>query len=95
MTKNEIKDMMKKDGQNLRTAKIELKEVQRGNDTSISEWKKMDEVQMMKWHNRHKHIAYSMLKGRPLEEIENYCREDNKPNLDLVEKYKAEWVDNA
>ena len=40
---------------------------------------------------RHCHIAYSMMRGRSYEEIENKCREDNKPDMDLVKRIIDEY----
>jgi hypothetical protein len=35
---------------------------------------------------RHLHIAYSLLKGKTMKEIENTVRVDNEPNLELIER---------
>jgi len=40
---------------------------------------------------RHKHLAYCMMRGRTYEEIENKCREDNKPNMDIVKEIMDEY----
>jgi len=36
----------------------------------------------LRYQYRHHHIAYSLLRGRTMEQIERTCREDNKPNED-------------
>jgi hypothetical protein len=36
---------------------------------------------------RHKHIAYSMMKGHTYEQIEPKCRADNKPDQDLIQEF--------
>lgn len=38
------------------------------------------------WLCRHKHIAYSLLKGNIYEQIEPKCREDNKPDQNLIQE---------
>ena len=43
---------------------------------------------------RHRHIAYCLLRGRGYEQIERSCRDDNKPNFKLVEKYKEEFFND-
>ena len=40
---------------------------------------------------RHKHIAYSMLKGKEYEQIEPYVRPGNEPSMKLVEQYMEEY----
>lgn len=40
---------------------------------------------------RHRHIAYSMLRGRTYDQIESKCREDNKPNMDLIKELMDEY----
>jgi hypothetical protein len=87
MKKTELKDMMKKEAKELREMKIELKEAQRAGRPS-----NMYGVQLAQWDYRHKHIAYCLLKGRQLNEIEQKNREGNEPNLDLVDKYKRQFI---
>jgi len=40
---------------------------------------------------RHKHIAYSLMRGRTYEQIESKCREDNKPDQDLIRRIIDEY----
>ncbi len=42
---------------------------------------------------RHMHIAYCLLRGRTLEQIEGKTREDNKPNMKKVEDVMREHRD--
>jgi hypothetical protein len=37
-------------------------------------------------HCRHKHIAYSMMRGRSYEQIEPKCREGNEPDQNLIQE---------
>jgi len=41
---------------------------------------------------RHKHIAASLLRGRTYEQIEPKCRENNKPNMDLIKEIMDEYT---
>jgi len=86
----EIKEDLKKEAKEIRTLRHDCKNTQRG----IREGKSVyqDEVVIASWKWRHKHLAYCMLKGRSYEEIERKCREDNKPNFRMVEKYKEEFL---
>ena len=80
--------MLKKEAKEIRIAKIELKETQRSGGYG-NQWglvcKRQD------W--RHKFIAYCMIRGRSLEQIERYCHEDNKPNMVKVERLIKEFSD--
>jgi len=40
---------------------------------------------------RHKHIAYSMMRGRTYEQIEAKCREGNSPDMDLIQRIIGEY----
>ena len=40
---------------------------------------------------RHKHIAYSMMRGRTYEQIEAKCRKDNRPDMDLIQRIIGEY----
>ena len=42
---------------------------------------------------RHKHIAYCLLRGRTIEQIENKNREGNGPNMTFVNKIMKEAQD--
>lgn len=90
-----VKEELKVEAKELSTSKINVKNSQRSGDWSGScgQWT----LQKMRREWRHKFIAYCLLKGRTLEEIEGKCREDNQPDMDLVERYKREFCgdDNA
>ncbi len=40
---------------------------------------------------RHKHIAYCLLRGRSIEQIEQSNRPDNKPCQYLIERYMEQY----
>ena len=81
---SEIKVELKQEALLIRKQKLEYKDYQRGNGNAP--WSKAGYVSSWNW--RHKHIAYCLLRGRTYEQIEGKCREDNKPNMLLVEKYR-------
>jgi len=41
---------------------------------------------------RHKHIAYSLIRGRSYGQIEKKCRENNKPDFSLVDTIIKEYT---
>jgi hypothetical protein len=87
-----VKEELKAKAKKLSALKIEIKETMRsGKYAGRLQGNLIDDV--CEW--RHKHIAYCMLKGRTLDEIESNCREDNKPNLSVVQMHIAEWTRNA
>ena len=80
-----IKEELKVEAKVLTNLKAEIKEKQRSGKAAGSlQWKLLD----LKYQWRHKHIAYCLIKGRSLEEIEGKCNEGNEPNLTLVATYK-------
>ena len=44
---------------------------------------------------RHRHIAYCLLRGRKMQEIEQKTREDNKPNMNYVNNLIAKIKEEA
>ena len=46
-------------------------------------------LRKLQWEYRHKHIAYCLLRGRTIDEIEQKTRDDNKRNDELVAKRLA------
>ena len=68
----------------LRADKTEIKKTQKENGSgsaAILQWKLLG----AKYSYRHRHIAYSMLKGKTYEQIEPKCRENNKPNQEHIQ----------
>lgn len=45
-----------------------------------------------KHHFRHMHIAYCLLRGKTMKQIENKVREGNEPNKKLIDKYVEEYM---
>jgi len=87
-----VKEELKAKAKKLSALKIEIKETMRsGKYAGRLQSALIDDV--CEW--RHKHIAYCMIKGRTLEEIESNCHDDNKPNLDVVQMYINKWTANA
>lgn len=80
---------------------IDLKENKNGhrNSQRQGDWVAADthlcEVFSLKKEYRHKHIAYSIMRGRKYEEIERTCRDDNKPDFDYVDKIMAAYAEEA
>jgi hypothetical protein len=42
---------------------------------------------------RHRHIAYCLLRGRTLQQIENKNHQNNEPKAKLLDKYKLEYAE--
>jgi hypothetical protein len=42
---------------------------------------------------RHRHIAYCLLRGRTMQQIENKNHQNNEPKAKLIEKYKLEYAE--
>lgn len=42
----------------------------------------------LRYEARHHHIAYCLLRGRSMEEIESKTREDNAPNASYIDEIK-------
>lgn len=79
--KQELKDLAKK----IRAIKQTRKQSSENYDPGAN-WKAY--VEGRKY--RHEHIAYCLVRGRTYEQIEQKVREDNKPNMDIVNKlYEA------
>lgn len=43
----------------------------------------------LRYEARHHHIAYCLLRGRTMEQIEPKTREDNKPHTSYIDEIKA------
>lgn len=86
----EIKTMLKSEAKELRTLKFTCREAQRNH---TFDWQLDRKLRKTRNEWRHKHIAFCLLKGRTIDEIEQYCSEDNKRDDALIEKYKKEFDD--
>jgi hypothetical protein len=90
---NTIKENQKKLAKELRTTKNLFKKMQKDGNTNCSEfWNVDNKKDKLKIEFRHRHIAYCILRGRTIEEIERKTREDNKHNQRLVEQYINEYT---
>jgi len=90
---NTIKENQKKLAKELRTTKNLFKKMQKDGNTNCSEfWNVDSKKDKLKIEFRHRHIAYCLLRGRTIEEIERKTREDNKHNQRLVEQYINEYT---
>ncbi len=80
-----VKNALKVEAAELRELKVQIKNKQRSFNYAGNEQAQL-ETKRYQW--RHKFIAYCELMGRSYEEIETNCREDNAPNMDMVERIK-------
>lgn len=87
--KIQIKEELKQLAKDLRIQKNLFKSKQREGTVG---WSDLRETHQMKNEYRHKHIARCLLRGTPYELIEAKVREGNKPDMDLVEKFKEEYL---
>lgn len=76
-----LKSELKLEAAELRKTKNDTKELQRKNEIAGNLQYK---IIKLKRRYRHRHIAYSMMKGRKYKEIERKCRKDNKPDHNLI-----------
>lgn len=78
----ELKEELKELAVQIRKEKAECKEYQKGHGG-----KSYFEFRVTANTYRHKHIAYCLLRGRTMEQIESKNRENNKPNAYEIDKY--------
>jgi len=91
--KKTVKEDQKKLAKELRTTKSLFKSMQKNGNANCREFWDVDiKKDKLKKEFRHKHIAYCILRGRTIEEIERTVREDNKHNPRLVEEYIKEFT---
>lgn len=86
--KFQIKEELKQLAKDLRIQKKLFKSKQRNGEDIYPD---LHKKYLMRWEYRHRHIACSLLRGTLYECIESRVREDNKPDMNLVEKYKQEY----
>lgn len=81
---SKIKTELKTEAIALSTNKRLVRQMQRESKYAGNlQWKVLKDQR--EW--RHKHIAYCLLKGRSLNEIETTVSENNKPNEERIQKY--------
>ena len=69
----------------LRGAKKEIKTIQK-EEGSGSAYLQQYKILGKKFDYRHKHIAYSMMRGKTYEQIERKCAKGNEPNQKLIQE---------
>ena len=85
----ELKNILKDEAAKLRELKASIKTTQKaGGIAGGMQW---DLQKGRAWY-RHRHIAYSLLKGKTYDQIENNCREGNEPDWSLIEEIKNEYA---
>jgi len=80
--KNELKSL----ASNIKETKKSRKEPR-----TESLWKIQSRIDSSKYEFRHKHIAYCLLRGRTMEQIEK-PRSDNYPNQYEIDKYMEQFA---
>ena len=81
-----MKEWLKAEGPNIRKTKLEFKEKQR---TGKDVYKDHSNLWEMRNSYRHRHIAYSELRGRERDQIEKPA-DDNLPNEKRISEIKEE-----
>lgn len=71
--------------------RLKIKEIHKDLVQEIRK-RKFDCHHAYSWEFRHRHIAYCLLRGRTMEQIERKTREDNHPSERLIDKYKEEYT---
>jgi len=84
----DLKSELKIKAVEIRKNKIQIKELQK--NRSYAGNLQYSHIHLKRDY-RHKHIAYCMLRGRTYEQIEQKCRENNKPNMDIVKEIMDEY----
>ena len=82
--KNELKSLAK----SIKETKLSRKEPNRNGE---SLWKIQSRCDSLSYDFRHKHIAYCLLRGRTMEQIEK-PREGNEPSQHYIDKYMEEYA---
>ena len=70
----------------IKTLVTEIKEKKQLRKTS--KYGYVDGLDRLRYEARHHHIAYCLLRGRSMEEIESTPREDNAPNAPYIDEIK-------
>lgn len=86
----DLKSILKSEAEKLKNLKQSIRQgMKDGECTGHDQY----DLLLKKRSYRHKHIAYCILKGREYEQIEKSCREDNKPDWNLIEEIKREYIE--
>lgn len=87
-----LKSYLKNTALEIRSARIKFKDHQRKNRGYGGEHE--DDLKFLRCDYRHKHIAYSLLRGRKYEEIEKPAT-DNSPNWDIIKEIQNEYAQDV
>jgi cytochrome c551/c552 len=80
-----LKSELKQLAVELRTDKAEIKKIQK-EDGSGAAYAQQSSILYKKKNCRHRHIAYSIMRGRTYEQIEQKCRKGNSPDQNLIQE---------
>ena len=89
---SKLKQILKEKAASIRLAKNELKEHQREHGGYDGGYFKL--IKDIAYEFRHHHIAYSLLKGKKYEEIEQPGKE-NVPNMDYIEEIRNAYTEDV
>jgi hypothetical protein len=96
---NNVKEELKQQAKNIRKAKLIFKDGQRTGNWELFKtfiitdlglkysWCPETVLDSLSFHFRHKHIAYCLILGRTMEEIENKNNPDNLPSQRSIDDY--------
>lgn len=89
----ELKALLKTKATKIRECKRETKEYQRkhGGSCGGRQWRLI----AMKSSYRSHHIAYSMLRGRTIDQIEPVTNSDNEPDWGIINAIKEEYAQDV
>jgi len=76
-----LKEELKTIAEEIKKTKPAFKKSQRNNNEP---WIYQEKLESLRFHFRHKLIAYSLTRGRTYEQIESHVREGNKPNWNYI-----------
>ena len=82
MKYKEFKNKLKVDAKKIRELKAKRKTVRNGLVIGLI---------YLREDYRHHHIAYCLLRGRTMEQIEKKCAKDNMPCVDWVKQIRKIW----
>jgi Tfp pilus assembly protein PilN len=83
----ELKDLVKNQACKIKKTRQEVKERQRGRKYAGNG---QAQLQLLRWENRHHHIAYSELRGKERVDIET-PRDDNLPDENYIRSIKEAY----
>jgi len=86
-----LKKELKTKAQTIRETRARLKEAQQ-NGSHFKAGTMQCGILSLKRDYRHHHIAYSELRGRTREQIEQYCRTGNKPHEATIQSIKEAYA---